>query len=120
LRYERLYPLPSDPLRENVKIVIDQPTSRFGVDWEDISTAEDRKYWIAGSHLRVVDLTDNTVVAERIGYFIESGFGSRMNGRRPWLTSRGPNTTCPSAHDWSDRWFVLTALRPGGDAHDGK
>ncbi|OGA03231.1 MAG: hypothetical protein A3H35_00090 [Betaproteobacteria bacterium RIFCSPLOWO2_02_FULL_62_17] len=91
---------------------IPKSVSNFGISWEDISTPEDRKYWVAGSRLTVIDLRTKSLVAERIGYFIEAGFGSDSGGRRPWLTSRGPNTTCPSlkGEDYSDQWFILTAL----------
>jgi len=96
--------------------------SRFAVSWEDISTPQDRKFWVAASRLRVVDRTDNSVVAERNGYFIEAGFGSTVGGRRPWLTSRGPNTTCPPLinGDYDDRWFVLKSLIPPVGVQDGK
>ena len=99
-----------------------QPVSRFGLMWEDISTQADRKYWVAGSRLSIVDLHDNSLVAERIGYFIEAGFGARGGGRRPWLTSRGPNTTCPPIHsrDYADRWFILKVLKPTGGVEHGK
>ena len=96
--------------------------SRFAVSWEDVSTPQDRKFWVAASRLRVVDRTDNSVVAERNGYFIEAGFGSTVGGRRPWLTSRGPNTTCPPLinGDYDDRWFVLKSLIPPVGVQDGK
>lgn len=99
-----------------------QSTSRFGVSWEDISTPEHRKFWIAASQLRIIDLSDKSIVAERMGYFIESGFGSGAGGRRPWLTSRGPNTTCPSITngDYEDRWFVLRVLAPIEAKTNGK
>ena len=99
-------PISNDKLAAKVRI--QAPVSRFGIAWEDISTPQDRKYWVAGSRLRVMDLTDNSIVAERIGYFIESGFGSIGEGRRPWLTSRGPSTTCPAllGGDYSDNWFI--------------
>jgi len=101
---------------------IDQVTSKFGVLWEDISTVEDRSYWVAGSRLRILDLSDNSVVADRIGYMIESGFGSKANQRRPWLASRRPTTTCPpiSNGDYEDRWFVLKVLRPLEGVGNGK
>jgi len=109
-RYQRIS---SPPGYGNYMIEnIPAPISRFGVSWEDISTPDDRKYWVAGSRLRVINLTDNSVVAERIGYFIEAGFGSAAGQRRPWLTSRGPNTTCPPliGGSYSDQWFVLNVL----------
>ena len=108
--------------REYVQQRTDRPVSRFGISWEDISTPEDRKYWVAGSRLRAMDLADNSIVAERIGYFIEAGFGSDTGGRRPWLTSRGPNTTCPPIRsgNFDDRWFVLKALKPTERVANGK
>lgn len=95
---------------------IPQPQSRFGISWEDISKPEDRKYWVAGSRLRVIDLVDNSVIAERIGYFIEAGFGSGGQ-RRPWLAGRGPRTTCPPVHggDYEDQWFITSVLSPSAE-----
>ena len=97
-----------------VREKIEQPVSKFGVTWEDISKPEDRKYWVAGSRMRVVDLTDNSIVAERIGYLIEAGFGSTAGQRRPWLTARGigPNgRSCPGADDYSDQWFITKVFK---------
>lgn len=92
---------------------VEKPVSRFGLSWEDISTPEDRKYWVAASWLRVIDLSTNAIVAERIGFLIEPGFGSRAGQRSPWSHARlGADTSCPDAHDHADRWFVLAVLRP--------
>lgn len=41
---------------------------RYGVTYDDISTHEEREYWIARSSLKVVDLQTAEVIAERIGY----------------------------------------------------
>jgi hypothetical protein len=92
---------------------IEKPVSRFGISWEDISSPADRANWVAGSRLRVFDLADNSVVAERIGFFIEAGFGSKAAGRRPWLTSRGPSTTCPPlvGGPYSDQWFLTSVFK---------
>jgi hypothetical protein len=94
---------------------IEKPVSRFGISWEDISSPADRAYWVAGSRLRVFDLADNSVVAERVGFFIEAGFGSKAGGRRPWLTSRGPHTTCPPlvGGPYSDQWFLTSVFKQG-------
>jgi hypothetical protein len=110
---ETISPSPTDVFR-NTTSVSSQRASRFGVSWEDTSTQEDRKYWVAGSRLRVIDLTDNNVVAERVGFFIEAGFGSTAGQRRPWLTSRGRNTTCPQLVNgtFEDRLFILKVLNP--------
>lgn len=98
----------------SVREQIQRPVSRFGVSWEDISKPEDRKYWVAASRFRVIDLSDNSIVGERIGYLIENGFGSTSGGRRPWLTSRGigPNgRSCPDAHDATDLWFITSVFK---------
>jgi len=100
-----------------VKEQIQQPSSRFGVGWEDISTPGDRMYWVAGSRFSVIDLADNSIIAERIGYLIEAGFGSTTGQRRPWLTSRGigPNgRSCPDAHDATDLWFITSVFKQEG------
>ena len=119
-RIEKYFYLPG--ARDHMKEPINRTVSRFGISWEDISTPEDRKYWVAGSRLRVVDLADNSVVAERIGYLIEPGFGSLAGHRNPWLTARGPRTTCPaiSNGDFEDRWFVLKVLSPVEENRNGK
>lgn len=101
-------PNSSDYRRTKISV----PQSRFSLQWEDISRPEDRKYWVAASRLSIFDLAESKLIAQRIGFFIEAGFGSRAGQRRPWLSSRGPNTTCPESHTWSDRWFVFKVLNP--------
>jgi hypothetical protein len=97
------------------------PVSRFGISWEDISTPEGRRYWVAGSRLSIIDLTNGTIVAERIGFLIEGGFGSRAGQRRPWQTAQVMGRgKCPDVHDYSDRWFVLKVLNPNEENRDGK
>jgi hypothetical protein len=109
-------PMANDKLA--VRERIERPVSRFGVAWEDISKPEDRKYWVAASRLRVIDLSDNSIVAERFGYLIEAGFGSTSGGRRPWLTARGigPNGgSCPYAGDATDQWFIASVFKQVGE-----
>lgn len=61
------------------------PVPRYGITYEDISTSEEREYWIAGSSLRVIDLKTEEVMAERIGYMMDRGQGNTSGGRAPWL-----------------------------------
>lgn len=61
------------------------PQQRYGVTYDDISTREERDYWIAGSSLKVIDLKTHEVMAERIGYMLDRGQGSTAGGRSPWL-----------------------------------
>jgi hypothetical protein len=76
------------------KVPAPGPAPRYGVTYDDISTREERDYWIAGSSLRVIDLKTNGVVAERIGYMFDPGQGDDGGGRAPWLFAA--NNACPS------------------------
>ena len=82
------------------------PASRFAAVWEDISTPEDRSYWVAGSRLRIIDLLTESLVAERVGFVIGEG---------SWATARAPGRTCPAIVNgtYEDRGFVLSVLKPG-------
>lgn len=82
------------------------PQPRYGVTYDDISTREERDYWIAGSSLKVIDLKTNEVMAERIGYMMDRGQGSTAGGRSPWLLAA--RYACPE--------FPIT---PGGQPFKG-
>ena len=69
---------------------------RYGVTYDDISTREEREYWIAGSSLKVIDLKTNEVMAERIGYMMDRGQGNTSGGRSPWLFAA--SSACPDFH----------------------
>ena len=73
---------------------------RYGVTYDDISTHEEREYWIAGSSLKVIDLNANEVIAERIGYMMDRRQGDRAGGRSPWLLAA--NNACPDFHRFPD------------------
>lgn len=73
---------------------ISNRTARYGVKFDDISTREEREYWVAGSSLKVIDLEKQEVIAERIGYMVDWAQGSRVGGRSPWLFAA--DTACPS------------------------
>lgn len=75
------------------KVPANGPHPRYGVTYEDISTHEEREYWIAGSSLRVVDLQTNAVIAERIGYMVDWAQGSTVGFRSPWLFAA--DNACP-------------------------
>lgn len=75
------------------RIPIASPSARYGVRFDDISTREDRDNWIAGSSLKVIDLRVGKVIAERIGYMIDSAQGSNVGGRSPWLFAA--DNACP-------------------------
>ena len=76
------------------KVPAPGPMPRYGVTYEDISTREERDYWIAGSSLKVIDLQTNEVMAERIGYMMDRGQGNTNSGRSPWLFAA--DNACPA------------------------
>ena len=84
------------------KVPATGPAPRYGVTYDDISTREEREYWIAGSSLRVIDLKTNEVMAERIGYMMDRGQGNNSGGRSPWLLAA--EHACPT--------FQRNPLRP--------
>jgi hypothetical protein len=91
---------------------------RYGVTYDDISTREEREYWIAGSSLKVIDLQTNEVLAERIGYMVDWAQGSQVGGRSPWLFAA--DNACPefasrhgaSAQSRQTQRFVEKVLKP--------
>jgi hypothetical protein len=72
---------------------IEKSSARYGVTFDDISTRQDREFWIAGGSLRIVDLLTQEVIAERIGYMLDLGQGSKAGFRSPWLFAAA--NACP-------------------------
>lgn len=87
------------------------PLPRYGVTWDDISTREEREYWIAGSSLKVIDLQTNKVIAERVGYMVDWAQGSRAGNRSPWLFAA--DTACPVFANPADRRQPEATAQPG-------
>lgn len=75
--------------REQAKI----RSARYGIEWTDISTPEDRNSWIAGSRIRITDLSTNEVLAERVGYIFDKALGSTAGQRQPWAFAK--RNACP-------------------------
>lgn len=101
------------------KVLASGAPPRYGVIYDDISTREECEYWIAGSSLRVIDLKTNEAIAERIGYMMDRGQGSRSGGRSPWLLAA--YHACPSfpiapgnnvVQTDQTRNFVVSVLKP--------
>jgi hypothetical protein len=94
--------------------------SQYGIDWEDISTAEDRKYWIAGGRTRVIDLDTNEVLAVRTGYLIDIEQGAGKGGGIPWLVAQ--RNACPPFQDphTKTREFLVNVLKPAREVANGR
>lgn len=90
--------------------VVERRESRYGYTWDDISTREDRHYWVAGGRLRVVELESGDVVAQRVGWVIEPSFGvhSPTFNQEPWRSAQKCAIRISVYSDW--REFISTAL----------
>lgn len=76
------------------KMLVTGDPPRYAVTYDDISTPEEREYWVAGSSLKVIDRQTGEVIAERIGFMVDRGQGNRSGGRAPWLFAAA--NACPS------------------------
>jgi hypothetical protein len=99
------------------RVPIERYSARYGITWDDISTREDREHWVAGGSIKVVDLQTNEVIAERIGYLMDPGLGSRDGFRAPWRMAR--RHACPEYPGGMLRYpthdsvlFALRVLQP--------
>lgn len=105
-----------DPRGAITRAEVSELRSTYSVAWEDVSTDEDRKYWIAGSRIYVVRRDTREVLGERVGYILERGFGSTSGGRRPWLHARISDSrlVCPpfKRNAAINRLFVEKVLVP--------
>lgn len=86
-------------------------TTRYAVQYEDLSTTKDRENWIAGGSIKIVDTASNEVIAERKGYLFDTGLGNTNGGRTPWSWARQYVPTCPSVAE-HNQIFVFKVLKP--------
>jgi hypothetical protein len=91
------------------KTMVSQRSAKFGIAWSDISTKQDRDNWIAGGLLKIIDLANNEVIAERIGYMFDKGLGNTAGGRSPWAFAR--DNACPIL-DEKNFYFFDRVLKP--------
>lgn len=73
---------------------VDSPASQYVVRIEDITTAEDRRHWVAGTRWTVVHQPTGEVLGESVAYAIDTlqgqtkfpgGFGNAGEPWAPWL-----------------------------------
>lgn len=84
------------------------PMPRYAVDFEDLTTPDERMQWIAGGALRVIDLETNEVMAERIGYMVDRGLGAKGGFRSPWAYAAS-EWSCPQPRPARD--FIEKVLK---------
>lgn len=93
---------------------------RYGFDWTDISTSEDRQHWIAGGKTRIVDLETNEVIAERTGFVVSRMRDERVGGG-VWSVEIG-NVYCPKFEneDYKTLEFLASVLTSTKVVQSGK
>lgn len=93
--------------------------AKYGIVWEEISTTEDRQFWIAGSSIKIIELSTNEVLAARIGYVMDSEQGNTNGARNPWAFAA--YQACPAfprlhgqyPHQWAlTRNFAFKVIKP--------
>lgn len=96
---------------ELVREPISKPSSRFAVTFEDDVDPENRKHWLAGTTIKVLDTKTNEVIGEQQYWALDTGFGS-TNQRSPWQTFP---MTCPKTKTvdtgWETHHFVEKILK---------
>jgi hypothetical protein len=89
-------------------------TTRYALDFDDIVDPEDRKLWIAGTVVKVVDKETGEVIAQLTRFVWDPGFGVSTTGRWPWQHA-ATGAICPFAEAVgasASRKFVDTVLIP--------
>jgi hypothetical protein len=87
---------------------------RYAVDYEDVVNPDDRKFWIAGTIVRVVDQQNNEVLGEYTTYVMDGGLGATDGTRSPWSHAASRELTCPPTRgsiDTRTRYFVDQVLK---------
>ena len=90
-----------------------EPPPPYAITYEDIVDPADRKYWVAGTHIKVLDTRNNEVLGEYIRYVVSK---TQNTANRPWSFV----TVCTEAEEKEylkgnralTRFFVSKVLHP--------
>ncbi|GKT02457.1 hypothetical protein AVKW3434_23730 [Acidovorax sp. SUPP3434] len=74
-----------------VKEPLGEPAAQYAISYQNLDDPIGRENWIAGTMVTIKDSRINEVIAQKIWYSFEGGFGSREGDRMPWLFA----VTCP-------------------------
>jgi hypothetical protein len=91
-----------------------KPLPQFGITYEDIVDPEDRKHWIAGTKLMVIEVATGQVVAEQTKFLWDTGLGSTGGFRSPWSWAATYGKRCSRIPELGSetRFFVDQILKP--------
>ena len=112
-RYRLAFNAPLSPHLSNLVSEIHKgKPARYAIGFENNINPEDRRHWVAGTTIKVIDTQTNELLAERTSFAFHSGLGSRSGGQQPWLFA----DTCPKLRGWHERYptrlFVDQILKP--------
>ena len=94
--------------------------ARYAVTYENDISWENRKHWIAGTTIKVIDTKTNELMAEKTMYaFVpELGYSKYEQNPNPW----GRGQRCPSENSYEQRTatFILKVLFPSSQSETTK
>jgi hypothetical protein len=94
------------------KVELKGAPARYAVSFVNLIDSEDRKMWVAGTTVNVVDTQTSEVLAQATWYSFEPGQGSTASYRQPWRFAR----SCPELRGGQERaptrFFVDQVLKP--------
>lgn len=83
--------------------------ARYAVTFENDVDPKLRKYWVAGTTIKIIDRQTNELLAEKTIFAFEPGQGSTVTERQPWAFAQ----YCPEMKtDTETRIFVDKVLQP--------
>ena len=98
--------------REDRNWVMDQqpnphPRARYAVTYENDISWENRKHWIAGTTIKVIDTKTNTLMAEKTMYaFVpELGYSKFEQNPNPW----GRGMHCPDENSYEQKTVIFVS-----------
>ena len=107
-RYTRVEPIKESELNRNYPS--DNP-ARYAVTYENNVNPELRKYWIAGSTIKIIDRQTDELLAEKVIFVFDRGQGFDAHyydyNKKPWYRA----IPCENS-DKNIKNFVLSVLKP--------
>ena len=98
--------------REDRNWVMDQqpnphPHARYAVTYENDISWENRKHWIAGTTIKVIDTKTNTLMAEKTMYaFVPAlGYSEFEQNPNPW----GRGMRCPDENSYEQKTVIFVS-----------
>ena len=98
--------------REDRNWVMDQqpnphPHARYAVTYENDISWENRKHWIAGTTIKVIDTKTNTLMAEKTMYaFVPAlGYSEFEQNPHPW----GRGMRCPDENSYEQKTVIFVS-----------